>query len=220
PPVVAPRLPPGARTPLAYSPRGSSGRPSSRGGSGGSRGGGRSGGGGGNNALPAVIAGVVIVGLIGAFGAMSGGSKKAPPPAPPAAPPPVAAAPVGPKGPVLGPKPNLPADIVTRAKALMPRIKVEAEKGAKLREQAMAAKKANDQDKWQALLDEAREVYKTVRDEWISIEDEVSEFLSKHPSTGWDENMLMDAYLKVESREVQRLIDEPLSGMAKTGRGH
>lgn len=209
---------------MAYTPRGSGGRPSSRGGSGGARGGGRSGGGGGggggNNALPAVIAGVVIVGLIGAFVAMSGGSKKAPPAPPPAAPPPVAAAPTGPKGPVLGPKPNLPADIVARAKALMPRIKAEAEKGAKLREQAMAAKKANDQDKWQSLLEEAREVYKTVRDEWISIEDEVAEYLSKHPSTGWDENMLMDAYLKVESRDVQRLIDEPLSGMAKTGRGH
>jgi hypothetical protein len=116
--------------------------------------------------------------------------------------------------------PSLPAAIVSRAKALMPKIKAEAEKGAKLREQAMAAKKANDQEQWQQLLEEAREVYKTVRDEWIAIEDEVSEFLSKNPSTGWDENLLMDAYLKTESREVQRLIDEPLSGMAKTGRGH
>lgn len=121
---------------------------------------------------------------------------------------------------MLGPKPNLPSTIVSRAKALMPKIKAEAEKGSKLREQAMAAKKANDTQQWQALMEEAREVYKTVRDEWIAIEDEVSEFLTRNPSTGWDENMLMDAYLKVESREVQRLIDEPLSGMAKTGRGH
>jgi hypothetical protein len=32
--------------------------------------------------------------------------------------------------------------------------------------------------------------------------------------------MLMDAFLKAESRKVQQLIDEPLSGMAKSGRGH
>lgn len=203
---------------MAYSPRGSGGRPSSRGAS---RGGARSsGGGGGNNTMPAVIAGVVIVGLIAGFVAMSGGSKAPPTAPPPAAPPPAAPVAAAPKGPVLGPKPSLPAGIVSRAKALMPKIKAEAEKGAKLREQAMAAKKANDPQQWQSLMEEAREVYKTVRDEWIAIEDEVSEFLSKNPSTGWDENMLMDAYLKVESREVQRLIDEPLSGMAKTGRGH
>lgn len=202
---------------MAYSSRGTGGRSSSRG-SGARSGGG--GGGGGNNAMPAVIAGVVIVGLIGLFAVMGGGSKAPPPAPPPAAAPPPAPVASGPKGPVLGPKPNLPSTIVSRAKALMPKIKAEAEKGSKLREQAMAAKKANDTQQWQALMEEAREVYKTVRDEWIAIEDEVSEFLTRNPSTGWDENMLMDAYLKVESREVQRLIDEPLSGMAKTGRGH
>lgn len=200
---------------MAYSSRGTGGRSSSRGS--GARSGG---GGGGNNAMPAVIAGVVIVGLIGLFAVMGGGSKAPPPAPPPAAAPPPAPVASGPKGPVLGPKPNLPSTIVSRAKALMPKIKAEAEKGSKLREQAMAAKKANDTQQWQALMEEAREVYKTVRDEWIAIEDEVSEFLTRNPSTGWDENMLMDAYLKVESREVQRLIDEPLSGMAKTGRGH
>jgi len=200
---------------MAYSSRGTGGRSSSRGS--GARSGG---GGGGNNAMPAVIAGVVIVGLIGLFAVMGGGSKAPPPAPPPAAAPPPAPVASGPKVPVLGPKPNLPSTIVSRAKALMPKIKAEAEKGSKLREQAMAAKKANDTQQWQALMEEAREVYKTVRDEWIAIEDEVSEFLTRNPSTGWDENMLMDAYLKVESREVQRLIDEPLSGMAKTGRGH
>lgn len=200
---------------MAYSSRGTGGRSSSRGS--GARSGG---GGGGNNAMPAVIAGVVIVGLIGLFAVMGGGSKAPPPAPPPAAAPPPAPVASGPKGPVLGPKPNLPSTIVSRAKALMPKIKAEAEKGSKLRDQAMAAKKANDTQQWQALMEEAREVYKTVRDEWIAIEDEVSEFLTRNPSTGWDENMLMDAYLKVESREVQRLIDEPLSGMAKTGRGH
>lgn len=202
---------------MAYSSRGTGGRSSSRG-SGARSGGG--GGGGGNNAMPAVIAGVVIVGLIGLFAVMGGGSKAPPPAPPPAAAPPPAPVASGPKGPVLGPKPNLPSTIVSRAKALMPKIKAEAEKGSRLRDQAMAAKKANDTQQWQALMEEAREVYKTVRDEWIAIEDEVSEFLTRNPSTGWDENMLMDAYLKVESREVQRLIDEPLSGMAKTGRGH
>ncbi|MFM8385275.1 MAG: hypothetical protein ACKOCB_00440 [Planctomycetia bacterium] len=200
---------------MAYSSRGTGGRSSSRGS--GARSGG---GGGGNNAMPAVIAGVVIVGLIGLFAVMGGGSKAPPPAPPPAAAPPPAPVASGPKGPVLGPKPNLPSTIVSRAKALMPKIKAEAEKGSRLRDQAMAAKKANDTQQWQALMEEAREVYKTVRDEWIAIEDEVSEFLTRNPSTGWDENMLMDAYLKVESREVQRLIDEPLSGMAKTGRGH
>lgn len=200
---------------MAYSSRGTGGRSSSRGS--GARSGG---GGGGNSAMPAVIAGVVIVGLIGLFAMMGGGGKAPPPAPPPAAAPPAAPVASGPKGPVLGPKPNLPSTIVSRAKALMPKIKAEAEKGSKLREQAMAAKKANDTQQWQALMEEAREVYKTVRDEWIAIEDEVSEFLTRNPSTGWDENMLMDAYLKVESRDVQRLIDEPLSGMAKTGRGH
>ena len=171
--------------------------------------------------MPAVIAGVVVVAVVGVAVLMMGGKDDKPKPQDPVpvAPAPVAA-PQGPKAPVLGPRPNLPASIVAKAKSLMPNIKAASEAGGKLREQAMAAKKTNDQEQWQALLEEAREVYKTARDEWIEVEDELAEFLAKNPSQGWDENMLMDAFLKVESRDVQRLIDEPLSGLAKTGRGH
>jgi hypothetical protein len=170
--------------------------------------------------MPAVIAGIVVVAVVGIAVVMMGGKKDKPQAEPPPAAPPPVAAPQAPKGPVLGPRPNLPASIVAKAKSLIPKIKTASEQGGKLREQAMEAKKANDQEQWQALLEEAREVYKTARDEWIEVEDELAEFLSKNPSQGWDENMLMDAFLKMESREVQRLIDEPLSGLAKTGRGH
>lgn len=202
---------------MAYSPRTSGGRPSSRLG-------GRSGysaprGGGGNNAAPAIIAGVAIVLLLVVAFLVLG--KKDKPAAAPVEPIPVTQAPTPAavkKEPVLGPRPNLPADIVTRAKALMPRVRTASEEGKRLANEAFAAKDANDQDKWQALLEEARDVLNEAHDGWNEIENEVIDFLAQHPSQGWDDNMLIDAFLKSESSEVQRLIDEPLSRIKKQSR--
>ncbi len=204
---------------MAYSSRGAGGRSTSRGG-------GRSSysaprGGGGNNAMPAVIAGVVILVVVVVAVVVLGGKKSKPAELPPAPPPVVQPAPVViKKGPELGPRPNLPADIIARAKAMMPRIETASAEGKRLGDEAVKAKQGGDQETWQAKLEEAREVFKSARDEWISIEDELATFLERNPSQGWDENMLMDAFLKGESRKVQQLIDEPLSGMAKSGRGH
>jgi len=171
--------------------------------------------------MPAIIAGAVVLAVVVIAVVVMGGKKDKPAPtlptpAPAAAPTP----PPGPPPPVLGPRPNLPSDIVARAKALMPKIKAASDEGKRLSEEAIKAKQANDQDAWQAKNEEAREVFKTARDEWLEIEDQLATYLERNPSKGWDENMLMDAFLKAESREVQRLIDEPLSVLAKTGRGH
>lgn len=203
---------------MAYSSRGAGGRSTSRGG-------GRSSyaaprGGGGNNAMPAVIAGVVIL-VVVVLAVVLLGKKGKPATTRPAPPPIEQPAPVVvKKGPALGPRPNLPADIIARAKAMMPRIRIASQQGTKLGEEAVKAKQAGDQDAWQAKLEEARMILKSGRDEWRAVEDEVAEFLENNPSKGWEQDMLIDSFLKSESGEVGRLIDEPLAGMAKSGRGH
>jgi len=203
---------------MAYSSRGAGGRSTSRTG-------GRSNysaprGGGGNSAVPAVIAGVVIL-VVVVLAVVVLGKKDKPAPKPPPPPPTEQPAPVVvKKGPELGPRPNLPSDIIARAKAMMPRIRTASQQGTKLGDEAVKAKQAGDQDAWQTKLEEARMILKSGRDEWRAIEDEVAEFLDNNPSKGWDQDMLMDSFLKSESGEVGRLIDEPLSGMAKSGRGH
>lgn len=202
---------------MAYSSRASGGRSSSRGGGsryGGSRGGG---GGGQNNPLPMVLAGVGVLAVIGLVVVMTKKSPAKEPSAPPPAQAPAAATPVKPKEPELGPKPVLPNDIINRAKALTPRLKEASTKGKKLYDEALAAKAAGDDDQWQALMAEGREVLGLVRDEWNEIEDQVESYLKAHPSKGWDYQMVIDAYLRVESGVVQREIDEPMSKMKKTG---
>jgi hypothetical protein len=189
-------------------------RPAGRSSSGGSRGGG-----GGNNMMPIVIAGVAVVGVIVIAVALSGGKKEAPKADPvPAATAPVAAPPSGPPKPVLGPRPNLPATVVAKAKAIMPAVREASAQGKKLADEAHAAKESGDQQKWQDLLDEARDAFDKGQHAWNEVEDQVISFLDANPSQGWDANMLIDSFLKQESSEVQRLIDEPLSRIKKQSR--
>jgi hypothetical protein len=203
---------------MAYSSRGSSGR--GAGGRSSSRGGGsRYGGGGGgkNSPMPMVLAGVGLIGVIALVVVMTKKSPPKEPEAPPPAATPAAAAPVKPKEPELGPKPALPPEIITRAKSLMPRVKEASAKGKKFYDDALAAKAAGDDDKWQQLMADGREVLGLVRDEWNEIEDQVETYLKGHPSKGWDYQMVIDSYLRAESGSIQRDIDEPMSKMKKTG---
>lgn len=205
--------------PSSSSSRPGAGRASSgRGGGGGSRGGGGKGG----NPAAVVIAIVAVVLVIGIVVLLSRRDKKVEgPPAPPptASPAPIAGA-AKPKEPELGPKPVLPKELIAKAQGLMTVFKEASDKGKALHEKAMEAKRAGDDQAWQDQMEQGREVMKQARDRWIEIEEEVVNFLDRNPSKGWTPDMVMDTYFKNESRTVQELLDKPLSGMAKTGRGH
>jgi hypothetical protein len=201
---------------MAYSSRGSSGR--GAGGRSSSRGGGsRHGGGGKNSPMPIVLAGLGLIAVIALVVVMTRKSPPKEPEAVPAAAAPAAAAPVRPKEPELGPKPALPTEFVNRAKALMPRVKEASAKGKKFYDEALAARAAGDDDKWQQLMAEGREALGIVLDDWNQIEEDVETWLKSHPSKGWDYQMVIDAYLRAESGAIQRDIDEPMSKMKKTG---
>ena len=210
---------------MAYGSRARSSQGRSRSSSGSRYGGGGGGGGGGNNAnmVAVVVAVVVLAAVVGIVVVMS--KKDKPKDVPVAAPPPIVQ-PTGPKPPEppkKAPLPQLPADIVARAKALVPEIKSVSAEGTALYAEALKAKDAGDADTWQAKMEEAREKMKITRDKWIVIEEEVQTIVDKAlPLQGWTDatatDGLFDAYLKEESRLMRTLIDEPLSKMAKTGR--
>lgn len=203
--------------PSSSSSRPGAGRASSGRGSGGSR----AGGGKGGNPAAVIVAIVAVVLVIGIVVLLSRKEKpvQGPPPAPTAAPAPTAGA-TKPKEPELGPKPVLPKELIAKAQGLMTVFKEASDKGKALHEKAMEAKRAGDDQGWQDQMEQGREVMKQARDRWIEIEEEVVNFLDRNPSKGWTPDMVMDAYFKGESRTVQELLDKPLSGMAKTGRGH
>lgn len=214
---------------MAPSPRPSGGRSSSsssrpgagRASSGRGSGGSRAGGGKGGNPAAVIVAIVAVVLVIGIVVLLSRKEKpvQGPPPAPTAAPAPTPGA-AKPKEPELGPKPVLPKELIAKAQGLMTVFKEASDKGKALHEKAMEAKRAGDDQAWQDQMEQGREVMKQARDRWIEIEEEVVNFLDRNPSKGWTPDMVMDAYFKGESRTVQELLDKPLSGMAKTGRGH
>lgn len=208
---------------MATPSRASGGRSSSRGGRPAA---GRSGGGGGgkgNNAMPVAIAVGAVVLVIVLVVVMSGGKKPSlPPPGPAPAP---VAAPADPnagkpKVPERGPQPQLPQSLIQRARALVSTFEEASKKGTDLHKQAMEAKEKGDDAAWQSLMEEARGVLKDARDEWSAIEEEVQSLLDAKPSRGWGVDEVMDVYFRVESSKVSSLLDKPLSGMVKTGRGH
>lgn len=210
---------------MASSSRASSSR-SSRSSGRSSYGGGRSGGGGGGNpagvlvAIAALVVVIVLVWLV----VKKGDKPKPAPIVPTVAQPEQPATPVVPKGPEKEPLPTLSAELVARAKALIPEFKVANEKGTALYNEAMKARQAGDQDTWQAKMEEGREILKDARDKWIVIEAEVQDLIDRKTPKGWtaDEavHALFDRYLGSESSQERTLIDEPLSRMAKTGRSH
>jgi hypothetical protein len=171
-----------------------------------------------------VIAVVVLAAVVGLFVMFSKKDKPKEEPYAPSTP--VVQAPVGPKPPEppkKAPLPQLPAELVARAKALVPEFKDVSAKGTALYAEAIKAKDAGDADTWQAKMEEAREMMKITRDKWIAIEEEVQALVDRAmPLQGWTEatatDGLFDAYLKEESRLERSLIDEPLSKMTKTGR--
>lgn len=167
--------------------------------------------------MPAVLAGVGLLAVIGLVVVMTKKDPPKEPAAPAASAPSSAVKPTKPKEPELGPKPNLPTEIINRAKALMPRVKVASDKGKQLYDDALGARAGGDDDQWQALMAEGREVLGIVRDEWNEIEDQVETWLKSNPSKGWDYQMVIDSHLRAESGAVQRQIDEPMSKMKKTG---
>jgi hypothetical protein len=211
---------------MAYSSRGSSSSGSRSRPSSGARygGGGGGGGGGSNNAVAIVIAVVVLAAVVGVMFILNKKDKpKPPPPSTNSSVPQTPVGPVKPEPPKKAPLPQLPADVVARAKNLIPEVKSVNEKGTALFNEALKAKDAGDADTWQAKMEEARELMKIARDKWIVIEEEVQTIASRAmPLQGWTEDTatdgLFDAYLKEESRLVRTLIDEPLSRMAKAGR--
>lgn len=207
---------------MAYSSRASGGRSSSRGG--GRPSSGRSGGGGSkpSNPMPVIIAIAAVVLVIGIVVVMTSGK---PPVAPPATPPPPTAAPADagagkPKPPERGPTPVLPQSLVSKARGLVSLFEEANTKGTALHKQAMEARAKGDDTAWQDLMEQARGVLKDARDQWGAIEEEVQAVLDAKPSKGWGVDEVMDVYFKAESSKVQSLLDKPLSGMAKTGRGH
>lgn len=118
---------------------------------------------------PTIAAAGVVVGVIVlAIALFSGGGKK---PSAPPSPPPMAPAPVPPRAeaPVVPSKPPPPAlsdairkeagDLTTKAKDL-------ASQGEKIYEEAMAAKRAGDEETWQAKLEEASVPYYEIQDLW------------------------------------------------------
>lgn len=201
---------------------GSRSRPTS-----GTRYGASTGGGGGgraNNAVAVVIAVGVLVVVVAAFVFLKK-KDKAPEP-PPAVDTPVIAPPTGPVKPApprKAPLPQLPAELVSRAKALLPELKDANVKGTALFNEALKAKDANDADTWQLKMEQAREIMKGARDKWVLIEEEVQLIVDRAGKLeGWTDASahegLFDMYLKEESRLERSLIDEPLSRMSKSGR--
>lgn len=187
--------------------------------------GGAGGGRGSNNAVAVVVAVVVLAAVVGLF-VMLGKKDKPKEEAAATSTTPVTQVPTGPKPPEppkKAPLPQLPADLVARAKALIPEFKEVSAKGTVLYNDALKAKDAGDSDTWQAKMEEAREMMKIARDKWIVIEEEVQAIVERAlPLQGWTEatatDGLFDAYLREEARQVRTLIDDPLSRMAKAGR--
>jgi hypothetical protein len=173
-----------------------------------------------------VVAGVVLVAVIGVVVLVSGGKDK---PKPVIAPPPIdtsvkpKAGPEGPKPVVKAPLPIMPPEIVQRAKALMPMIQEAGKKGMALYDEALKAKEAGDDATWQAKMEEGRGILKSARAEWNDIEQQVMDLVDRKVPEGWksDEAVqaMFDVYLKTEQGIVQKSIDMPNQKMAKTGRG-
>jgi hypothetical protein len=135
--------------------------------------------------MPAIIAGVVVLVVVVVAVVVLGGKKTKPTALPPPPPPVVQPAPVVvKKGPELGPRPNLPADIVARAKAMMPRIEAASTEGKRLGDEAVKAKKDGDQDAWRT--DEARGVQERARRVDLD-RGRAGHVPRAQPQRGWDE---------------------------------
>jgi hypothetical protein len=149
---------------MPYSSSARSSRPSSYGSS---RRGGRSSGGGSSNAVAYVVAGVVVLGVVGLVIALSGGKKDAPPaPTPTPTVKPVAPPPPPATKPSEPPWPEMPASKYEEAKHLASSFDADARRADALLNEAGDAKRKGDDALWQKKLGEAKAILHDINDKW------------------------------------------------------
>lgn len=162
---------------------------------------------------PTIAAAVIVLGVLGAvvFFASQGSSRK-PAPLPPAEdtiqPAPVD---VGPGEKPRIPPPDLPSHIKDAAQELVREARGLRQEGETIYKQANDAKKAGDEDLWQAKLREAAAVLQQIKDGYNDL------IVEMPTNNDWDEEQVANHYLGAEADSITRALNR-LSDIQKQRR--